>query len=239
MLYKWARRLRSVRAALRSAAGELAFDPVDRTRFEVLERREFFRKAMWYLAFNGVTGDYAEFGSHGAVTFRLAWEAGRLAGRQTHLWAFDSFRGLPPSSDARDDHPMWVEGWMASSEEVFHRLCSSQGIPPVAYTVVPGFYSETLQPDGPGPRPERLALAYIDCDLYSSTREVLAFLEPYLRTGILVAFDDFFCFGDGRVSGEKAALDEFKRGHPDLEFVPYLQFGWHGQSFVVEARGCR
>lgn len=232
-----ARRARLLRAAYREAAGAFRFDPADRWRFELLERRDFFRRAFWYLAFNGIGGDYAEFGSHGAVTFRLAWEASRLAGRPCHLWAFDSFQGLPPARDERDAHPMWVEGWMESTEEVFHELCARQGMPRDAYTTVPGFYSETLAGGGPTPGPERIALAYVDCDLYTSTREVLQFLEPHLRTGLLIAFDDYFCFGDGSVSGEKAALDEFRRDRPEWRFEPYVQYGWHGLSFVVEHRG--
>jgi len=234
-LFAVVRRARLLRAAYRETAADFEFDPVDRWRFELADRKEFFRRALWYLAFNGIEGDYVEFGSHGAVTFRLAWAASRLTGRKRHQWAFDSFQGLPPVRDERDRHPMWVEGWMESTEEVFRSLCARGGLPADAYTTVPGFYSETLASNHSGRRPERIAMAYIDCDLYSSTREVLAFLEPYLRTGVLVAFDDYFCFGDGTVSGEKAALDEFLASRSSWRLVPYVQFGWHGMSFVVEA----
>ena len=79
----------------------LRFKSSERFGYEIPHRREFFRHAFHYLRFNGIDGDYAEFGSHGAFTFRLAWGASELLGQPCHLWAFDSFEGLPGADDAR------------------------------------------------------------------------------------------------------------------------------------------
>ena len=51
--------------------------------------------------------------------------------------------------------------------------------------------------------PTNIALAYIDCDMYSSTKTVLEFLLPRLKHGRTLAFDDYFCWADDRVSGGK------------------------------------
>lgn len=207
----------------------------DTSHFERSERAEFFRLVFRALAFNGTRGDYAEFGCCGAQTFALAHAELRKNALDCHMWAFDSFEGLPPQSDGRDAHPMWVGGDMAISVDQFRKICDAHGIAREAYTIVPGYFDRSLAVGAASERPADIALAYIDCDLYSSTLEVLAFLAPRLRHGMILAFDDYYCWSDTRVSGERLALIELAEARPDLVFAPYLSFGWHGQSFVVEA----
>jgi hypothetical protein len=214
-------------------AASLNYDRSDAWRFEVNDRKDFMRRAFHFLAFNGIVGDYAEFGCNGAVTFRLAWGAAQLSGVQRHFWGFDSFAGLPKPSDERDHHPKWVPGTMATSEAEFHALCREFGLPGDDYTVVPGFYEQTLNPSANGRRPSRIALAYVDCDLYSSTQAVLCFLEERLSNGSIVAFDDYFCYSPTQAPGERIAAADFL-AVSRWEFVPYIQYGWHGMSFIAE-----
>lgn len=219
----------------RRVARALTLRPFDLFGHELPERRDLFRKVFHYLAFNGIDGDYAEFGCHGAHTFRMAWSASQLVERPTVLWAFDSFQGLPDAVDAADAHPQWVEGTMATSLPEFLRRCRSAGIPADAVRTVPGLYADTLAPTAPGERPQAVAFAYVDCDLHSSTTDVLTFLEPRLRPSAVVAFDDYYCFGPDGPSGERlAAAEHFASSRWRL--VPYVQFGWGGMSFVVERR---
>jgi hypothetical protein len=60
--------------------------------------------------------------------------------------------------------------------------------------------------------PTDIALAYVDSDLYSSTRTVLEFLRPRLKHGMVVAFDDYFCWSATQPSGERKALEEYRAG---------------------------
>lgn len=193
------------------------------------------------MAFNGIDGDYAEFGSHGCNTFALAYQESRRNNQHNaHLWAFDSFQGLPRGKDEKDEHPNWMEGGMETSLTRFLALCASRNIPDSEYTVVPGFYEDTLPALKPGDAPQNIALAYIDCDLYSSTCDVLGFLMPRLKHGMIMAFDDYFCWSATGLSGErKAMLDYFggsKNDNCPWRLEPYMQYGWHGQSFVVESK---
>ncbi|CAN7593765.1 TylF/MycF/NovP-related O-methyltransferase [Rhizobium sp. LjRoot254] len=210
----------------------------DSAYYEHEGRREFFQKAFRGLQFNGIPGDYAEFGCCGAMTFRLAYAAARQCAHSARLWAFDSFQGLPPQAGQADSHPMWVEGDMSMSLKDFRSVCASVGMKESDYTAVAGFYGDTLEPAGLSTpnRPDRLALVYIDCDLYSSTVQVLQFLAPRLRHGMVVAFDDYFCTSADAVSGERLAMLEFLDGQTDFAFLPYLPIGWHGMSFIVENR---
>ncbi|MEZ5811329.1 MAG: TylF/MycF/NovP-related O-methyltransferase [Rhizobiaceae bacterium] len=215
-----------------------AFFRADMRHSEVEHRREFMRRAFHALAFNGISGDYVEFGSHGGTTFALAhdeiirWKKPRL------MWACDSFAGLPEQKGDVDFHPGWKKGKMATSLEDFVELCRRNGIPDLAYRAVAGFYDRTLAgkaADDPE-LPHDIALAYVDCDLHSSTTIVLEFLRPRLKHGMIIAFDDYFCFSDRTISGERKAFLDCFGDDGRFSFLPYVQFGWHGMSFIVEDR---
>jgi hypothetical protein len=204
---------------------------------ERLDREAFFYKIFRALSFNAISGDYVEFGCHGGTTFCLAYHQAKLHKHKAHHWAFDSFQGFPDQRDAEDDHPKWVKGRMATSLEAFHDLCETRGVPRDDYTVVPGFYSDSLpELDAKGDGPDNIALVYVDCDLYSSTQDVLKFLKPRLKHGMVLAFDDYFCWSETQASGERVAMLEFFQENDQWELIPYLQFGWHGLAFVLHKK---
>jgi len=205
---------------------------------EEIHRRELMRRAFTALSFNGMSGDYAEFGCCGGMTFKLAYQESRKRGFNCKLWAFDSFCGLPPQSVPEDQHPNWIEGTMKTSLEDFTTICRKNLIPEAEYRIVAGFYKDTLYNIEPrDPRfPADIALAYIDCDLYSSTKTVLNFLSARFKHGMIVAFDDYFCYSRTAVSGERKAFVEYLSTDQRFHFSPYVQFGWHGMSFIVEDR---
>ena len=227
-----------VRTAIRSAAAATRWRPKNEyQRDEYDDRYQLLRKALVALHFNGIEGDYAEFGCCGARTFRMAHRILRHYPESVgsfHLWAFDSFAGLPKQQGTQDEHPQWVEGEMATDLASFHWVCQASGMTDRDYTAVQGFYDRTLAPEAPGRRPERIRLAYIDCDLYSSTRDVLRFLLPRLQHGMILAFDDYYCYSNKLPSGERLAAAELVRENPAWRLLPYVQFGWHGMSFIVE-----
>lgn len=198
--------------------------------------RDFMRRAFRAIAFNGIAGDYAEFGCCGGQTFGMAFHSANLTGFKGKMWAFDSFEGLPPPVDAKDAHPVWIEGDMAISLDDFHKVAKSHGISQSRYETVKGFYNISLADTDPSriDRPSDIAFAYIDCDLYSSTMDVLAFLQPRLKHGMILAFDDYYCWSPTAVSGERAACHEVFNHHPKFRLLPYMPIGWAGMSFVVE-----
>lgn len=200
------------------------------------DRRAFFRKACAALAFNGIAGGYAEFGCCGGVTFDLAHRYFKKYGAEPHMWAFDSFQGLPSPSAPEDAHPLWTAGTMSMSRLEFQRACKQRGIPADCYTIIEGYFDRSLAAPESDGFSQDICLAYIDCDLYSSTKTVLQFLEKRLKHGVILGFDDYYCWSATQASGERKACAEFFANHPQWILVPFYRFGMGGMSFVVEAR---
>jgi O-methyltransferase len=208
---------------------------VQRAARRVLRNKaEFFERAFIALAFNRISGDYAEFGCYGGTSMWLAWREIAANPVRRHMWAFDSFAGLPEAVHPRDDHPAWIPRTMSMGIDRFHSVLAMRGVPSDAYTTVEGYFAESLPALGSDGPPRDIALAYVDCDLYSSTVSVLVFLAPRLKHGMILAFDDYYCWTDSDVSGDRAALSELAADHPEWNFHRYTSIDWGGAAFVVE-----
>jgi O-methyltransferase len=64
---------------------------------------------------------------------------------------------------------------------------------------------------------EAASIVMFDCDLYTSTKVALEFVEPLIRDQAILLFDDWKLAGlDEKNLGEKRAFDEFLASHPEL-----------------------
>jgi O-methyltransferase len=207
-------------------------EPVSEMAREFQGRQAFMQDALRMLVYNGISGAYVEFGCGGGATMVAAYrEISKYPQERRALWGFDSFEGLPAPTE-QDRHPEWTERAYAVGLADFQRRLQLGDVPLEAVHLVPGFYDRTLPGFGDC---GDIALAYIDCDLFSSTAAVLEFLRPRLKTGMLLAFDDYYCHTREGRSGEQRAFAALRRTAPGFEFERYLPIGWHGQSFVAYA----
>jgi O-methyltransferase len=182
----------------------------------------FFWDAFTALWVNDVSGDYVEFGSWGCNTMQHAFHASQQLGGTRHMWAFDSFQGLPDLGEPRDRHPgLSAGGAGQGGVDAFYATCDGFGVPRDAYTAVEGFFQDTLPARGVAGEPRDIALAYIDCNLYSSTVAVFDFLGPRLKPGMIVGFDDFYLWNtdSGTVRGAGGA-QRVPRGAPAVALPP-------------------
>jgi len=206
----------------------------------LLNRSGMIALAFKFMYGNIMTGDYFEFGCATARTVRMAWEHHKhhFEGRM-HFWLCDSFKGLPELK-AIDKHPKWKAGDFCTPLDVFNGIVEEAGIPRTAYTIIPGYYEETLTGELAqelSSREVKAGIVYIDCDLYESTEKVLEFVRPLLQSGTVICFDDFYCFNGDPERGEQRAMREFLLRHQDVGLVEYVNFGWHGKSVIVHLRG--
>ena len=192
--------------------------------------------AVRFMGNNRVAGSYLEFGVWRGSTFAQFHHAFRRHRLEVPMYAFDSFEGLPEPAgiDAPSGHEPFRAGQFDCSALDFVAEMRGRWVPETAYTIVAGFYEDTLRPelyDKLGL--ERAALVWIDCVLYESARCVLRFIRPLLQSGTLLMFNDFYRFKGDPALGERRAFAEFLAGEPGLAVTDYAKFSSVGQAFIV------
>ena len=183
-------------------------------------------------------GDYFEFGVFRGSTFSCFYHLFKKYASERTMWAYDSFKGLPPltkddswTTDTVEGSSSWSEGQYSCGIDEFLRFMKWWNVPESYIKIVPGFFKDSLKNHDPS---VKAAIIWVDCDLYSSTVSVLNFSKTLLQEGTMVLFDDF---GGRDVRGERRALKEFLDLNPDIEFVPYMKFHTKGAAFLVFKKG--
>ena len=196
-------------------------------------RNDLLTDALQLLDFNGIDGDYVEFGCFRAETLPLVHRINRRLPMKRHLWAADHFQGIPAPNSFRDLHPRWQEGRKATSEQDFIRRCRDARVPEHAYTTLPGSFSD-LNKRSARELPNNIALAYINCYLHSQVEQVLNALEPRLKQGMMIVFDNYYANSRFHRSGDRAAFDAFRKRDHGFDFCHYRNFGFTGSAFLAE-----
>jgi len=152
---------------------------------------------------------YLEFGVARGTSFISAYESAAQCDLDCHLFAFDSFEGLPCG-----EGNVFAKGDYSYPENYFRAFVSKAGVPPHRMVTIPGFFENSLTPE----LYDRLGLRrgvhciHIDSDLYTSAKTVLQWLLPILDSGSVIIFDDWFAFDhmpDPENYGEQKAFKEW------------------------------
>lgn len=216
---------------------------------------EAFRLTFEYVYGSHIPGAVAEFGCFEGfssllladliVEFREETEFyARTFPR--HFYVYDSFQGFPATTNVVDevsyevaDSGYWREHEDASppgTEEMLRREFTRR-IGETGWTIVPGMYSDTLRST---PLTEQVAIANLDCDLYSSSTEVLDHLlgRRLLPDGAVLLMDDYNCNRANPRFGMRRAMREcFARTDGFYDYSEFIRYGWHGRAFFVHRLG--
>lgn len=199
------------------------------------QRYLFFESARYYLQVNRISGVYAEFGSFGGNTFRMSLNTLGLYGKPNkidHFYSFDSFKGMP-EPEGIDKQKIWRVGMSSISEENFLKMMKKDK---KRISTIKGFFEQSLKVFK-FPYNTKIALAYVDCDYYSSTKTVLEFLTSYLSHGMILAFDDWDCyFADNKRGQRKAFYEWSKKINKNYSFEIFRVMGSGGKSFIVHEK---
>ncbi|MFQ5672440.1 MAG: TylF/MycF/NovP-related O-methyltransferase [Nitrospinales bacterium] len=204
----------------------------------VSEKVLLFLRIWHYLSINKIPGDYLEFGVFEGKSFKLSMRsAARFYAKGSpaapRFFAFDSFAGLPEPDAGKDHAPVVAKGYFSSGEETFRRNIRSAARG-WEVRVVPGFYETSLHAGVIAEhRLSKAAFVNIDCDIYSSTLDVLRFVTPLLRNGTALFFDDWFYSGGNMELGEARACMEWLKENPDLTLVDFGMGAIGGKVFIV------
>jgi hypothetical protein len=176
----------------------------------------------------GVPGAIVECGCWRGGTLALIDWSLRRAGSPRSVYAVDSFEGLPPPGphDGEEAHRTFVPGWCRGAAADLERAARSVGGSASGWTVVKGWFEDTIPRLDPGP----IALLHIDADWFESVNVCLTHLHRRVSHGGFVVVDDY-----GRWPGCDRAVRGFLGSRVD-ELVRPTQYGafWR----VARPRAC-
>ena len=204
----------------------------NRHRWDVLEKiADYFMGA-------DVAGDYVEFGVYQGETFAHACNFMGPMFPDMRFWAFDSFEGLPMPRSGLDEingySGGFFKGQFACSEDAFYSYLQEQKVDLSKVTTIKGWYSETLSKgENSIPSIEKVALAWVDCDLYESTVPVLDYLTDKISVGSVILFDDWRCFRNLSDRGQQKACREWLVRNPHIKLNLLIDNDYNGYAFSV------
>jgi len=203
-----------------------------------LYRSFMLERAMDFVRHNTVQGDYYEFGVYAGTTFQYAYHAAQARGlKNMRFHAFDSFEGFSEPK-GHDDIGHVVKGGRFCSLQQFVKNIRKAGVPLSQFTTTKGWFADTLENEG-GKETDlklsnsKIAAVWLDADLYEPTISALNFLTPRLQDGTVMLLDNWFLFKGHPERGERRALAEWLKIHPEITLTPFYHFSWHGTSFIV------
>ena len=192
--------------------------------------RQYFQDYPLFLAMdtlvgNEIEGDYYEFGvfrgrSMSLVFKRLRASLPKKYFKPMRFVAFDSFQGLPQSHDtATPAH--YHQGAYAAPRRLFERNMRRVGLRGDKLVVVPGFYDQSLNaPETQAQlQASKVALCYIDCDIYESTVSALDFLTDRLQQGSMLVLDDWNRHRVSDSFGLRRAVKEWLGRNPHIRLT--------------------
>lgn len=193
-------------------------------------------QAFKFLGKSEIEGDYYEFGCFEGTSLIDAYYSAQYTPKiQRQFYAFDSFEGLPPleDMDQLSDYNMFSEGQYGCSKSAVEQNLINAGIPPGSVNYVEGYYDVSLAHEDTLVLMcnSKAAMIHVDCDLYSSAKDVLEFISGRIVDGAILMFDDWFCYRGRPDRGVARAFHEWKRTVP-ITFTEYFRYSWAGIAFI-------
>ncbi len=100
--------------------------------------------------------------------------------------------------------------------------------------LIEGFFDDTLNEElKEDIAAKHAGVVMLDCDLYSSTRTALDWLEGLITDKTIVVFDDWYSFTEGEELGQQRALKEFQQRNKHLIFESGIEYERSGKMFIV------
>ena len=233
--------LKAIRHPIQKILLRGVYRRIEQVEYRSVNRRYYaIEQVAEYLIGAQIPGDYCEFGVWQGTTFSHAYKMMAPYFPEMRFVAFDSFEGLPKPKgiDAKDGYSShFYESQFACSEEDFIRNLQHNRVSLSRVKTVKGWFNKTLTREGAAVHGvDRIAVAWIDCDLYESTVPVLDYLTGRIGSGSVILFDDWRCFRNLPDLGQQRAVREWLDRNPGLALRELLSFGWNGAAFTVVAR---
>ena len=199
---------------------------------EVIEKT--FNKAREF----GTTdnGDYYEFGIFKGHTFAHACNyAKEINLPQMRFFGFDSFQGLPEISgvDITENMGFYKSQYSSEKEQVSRDIDNTE-VDWSKINFIKGFFNDSLNDETRETfAMKKISVALIDCDLYSSTVDVLSFIQEMVLDKTILIFDDWNAFDKDKNRGQRKAFGEFLAANKHITAEDYFSYGAYGKIFIL------
>lgn len=181
-------------------------------------------------------GDYCEFGVFKGYSFLHAQQtAEKLGITNMRFFGFDSFEGLPAPEgiDATEEEHFYSGQYSWPYKKVYRSL-DENGVDWKKTFLTKGFFSDSLnEKTRSNLGLEKVSVALIDADLYSSSMDALNFLKNLIRDKTILIMDDWNGFDGDDSRGQRRALAEFLENNPAWSADPWFNYGYYGQVFKM------
>jgi O-methyltransferase len=182
-------------------------------------------------------GDYLEFGVHSGSSLLCMYRELQTRGlRHVRLFGFDSFEGLPVSTEP--DDAGWVPGAYRSEYEFALQILKDERVEPARVLLTRGWFSDTLTPElSIRNNLSKASVIMVDCDQYLGAKQALTFCAPLIKDHAFILFDDW---NSGNLAarglGQKRAFGEFLSSG---EFTVKQCESYTGNAAVFFVSRCR
>lgn len=156
--------------------------------------------------------DWAEFGVYKGVSAKYL-----LRYLKNNLYLFDSFEGLPEDWKFKDGRI-----WNDRKKGYFNLKNNIPKFNNERAIIKKGWFKETI-PQFVKEHKNPLGLIHIDCDIYSSTKDIFDNLNPLIIPGTIIVFDEYYNYDNenqGWKEQEYKAFQEFvKKYNRQYEYI--------------------
>lgn len=128
----------------------------------------------------------------------------------------------------------WAPGQYRSTLEATRRHLRKRGVDLERVTLVKGWFRDTLTEE------TRAALGIgaasvimIDCDIYTASKDALAFCAPHIGRHAMIFFDDWGWPQERGEIGQKEAFEEFLAAHRDISAEPMPSYLPQARVFLL------
>ena len=174
------------------------------------DKYDLLTHAMQYMPEKGLICEFGVF--EGGTLEHIASKTKKF------VYGFDSFEGLP-------------EDWDGNILEGHFALPGTPDLKGVNIKLVKGWFNESI-PKFLGNLQEKTPIAFlhIDCDLYSSTKDIFSLLGDLIQDGTVIVFDEYFNYPNWQ-NHEFLAFKEYT----ELNKVTYKYIGFceRGEQVAV------
>jgi O-methyltransferase len=223
-----------LRTRLRSLIGKHTFIPLVMTE-ELQPKDQMACDFLIEKIGKNQIGDYLEFGvSHGSSLSIMYNVLENSNLHQVRLFGFDSFEGLPAIA-AKEANSRWKPGEFASPLDATKDFLTKKGVDWSRVFLTKGWFSDTLTPDFIVKHQiEKASLIMVDCDIYTSTVQVLNFCKSLIKDTAIIIFDDWI---EEEGFGEYHSWKEFLQQNPHFEVTEFGTYEPTGKLFQVVNTG--